>query len=416
MESRSGTPSGGGAAAAAAASSATTTLPRGPLTTRLIDDALHAHSRASLVPPRATVIVGAVSSSSSSGEVEEEELESCLISERPLPLPPPPHPPLHWPHVVSAIGAGAITAVCTSPFDVIRTRLAVQEHATVYNGLIGSFRTTWREEGLRGLYRGFGPTIVVIPLFWAIYFTSYASCKDHLSSSQTEWVRELPMWGRHLLAACSAGAVADVLVNPLFVARTRMQTQHMRILAPASNPSGVVRPTLYTGTINTLTRLWREEGGMSLMRGVSASLFGLMHVMIQFPIYEHLRVTLPTATKAYDRAAEEGQDRWTAAIAELTSTDPSHTTTSSSADAHKTTASDPRPWHLIVASAVSKLIASVVSYPHETMRARLQNAPVSVYAGLRDCFTKTVEKEGFGALYKGLGGQHGGGRKKGVWR
>jgi solute carrier family 25 folate transporter 32 len=203
------------------------------------------------------------------------------------------------------------------------------------------------------------------------------------------------VWATHLIAACSAGAVADVVVNPLFVVRTRMQTQHMRLLHGGAD-SGVLplagegssssaRPQqqqLYTTTRATLVRLVREEGWLSLLRGVSASFLGLTHVAVQFPLYEQFKTSMLQAK------LEESSD-------------------GSSAAAVVRGAVQEAPclsmMELIGASALSKVLASSLTFPHEVLRARMQHAPMAVFSSLRDCARKTVRLEGWKALYKGFG-------------
>jgi hypothetical protein len=75
-------------------------------------------------------------------------------------------------------GSGLIAAFVTSPLDVMRTRLAVQNTSAAavakqtvkYTGLMSMARSIGRIEGIAGFYRGFGSTAFVIPAFWSIYF------------------------------------------------------------------------------------------------------------------------------------------------------------------------------------------------------------------------------------------------------
>jgi solute carrier family 25 folate transporter 32 len=56
----------------------------------------------------------------------------------------------------------------------------------LYKGTVGTLTRIWQEEGIRGLYRGLGPTVLGYLPTWAIYFTAYDYCKSH-------WADELGM-------------------------------------------------------------------------------------------------------------------------------------------------------------------------------------------------------------------------------
>jgi solute carrier family 25 folate transporter 32 len=90
--------------------------------------------------------------------------------------------------LAGAIG-GFTSGVVTCPLDVIKTKLqaqggfaAIQKgrhvgHHKVYEGLLGTARVIWREEGLRGMYRGLGPIIMGYLPTWAVWFTVYNKSK-----------------------------------------------------------------------------------------------------------------------------------------------------------------------------------------------------------------------------------------------
>ena len=46
------------------------------------------------------------------------------------------------------------------PLDLVRTRLAAQTTSRYYHGIAGTLATIVRDEGLAGLYRGMGPTLL----------------------------------------------------------------------------------------------------------------------------------------------------------------------------------------------------------------------------------------------------------------
>lgn len=90
--------------------------------------------------------------------------------------------------LAGAIG-GFTSGIVTCPLDVIKTKLqaqggfsAVQKgrhvgHHKLYEGLLGTGRVIWRDEGIRGMYRGLGPIIMGYLPTWAVWFTVYNKSK-----------------------------------------------------------------------------------------------------------------------------------------------------------------------------------------------------------------------------------------------
>lgn len=70
--------------------------------------------------------------------------------------------------------SGAIAATFVCPLDVVKTRLQVYRNPAMFSesGVItGSLKTIWKEEGVRGLYRGLSPTMVALLPNWAVSCT-----------------------------------------------------------------------------------------------------------------------------------------------------------------------------------------------------------------------------------------------------
>ena len=92
-----------------------------------------------------------------------------------------------------------------------------------------------------------------------VYFSVYEQLKTSLSyrARGHDWVKQPAI---HMAAACGAGAATLAFANPLFVVKTRLQTQHMGLkTARAAGP-------LYKGTFDALGRIAREEGIAGLYR------------------------------------------------------------------------------------------------------------------------------------------------------
>lgn len=91
--------------------------------------------------------------------------------------------------------AGVASGIVTCPLDVIKTRLQSQgsfrprnlpraaASKAIYNGLFGTARVIWKEDGLRGMYRGLGPMLLGYLPTWAVYMSVYDSSKDYFYST-----------------------------------------------------------------------------------------------------------------------------------------------------------------------------------------------------------------------------------------
>ncbi|KAL5121388.1 mitochondrial ornithine carrier protein [Pleosporales sp. CAS-2024a] len=59
----------------------------------------------------------------------------------------------------------------------------------------------------------------------------------------------------------------------------------------------------------------------------------------------------------------------------------------------------------IVCGSVAGVVGKYIEYPFDTVKVRLQSQPDTVplrYAGPLDCFTKSLQKDGFRAIYRGI--------------
>lgn len=95
-------------------------------------------------------------------------------------------------YVTSFCGAsaGVTSGIVTCPLDVIKTKLQAQggfqlrrngkliHGETLYRGMVGTGKMIWRDEGLRGLYKGLGPMLLGYLPTWAIYLSVYERSKE----------------------------------------------------------------------------------------------------------------------------------------------------------------------------------------------------------------------------------------------
>ncbi|XP_008243273.1 PREDICTED: nicotinamide adenine dinucleotide transporter 2, mitochondrial [Prunus mume] len=260
-------------------------------------------------------------------------------------------------HAGAGAAAGAMAATFVCPLDVIKTRLQVHGMPPGQRGsiIITSLQNILKTEGLKGMYRGLSPTILALLPNWAVYFTVYEQLKG-LLQSHVDGSSELTI-GANMIAAAGAGAATAITTNPLWVVKTRLQTQGMR--------PGVIP---YKSMRSAFTRIATEEGMRGLYSGILPSLAGISHVAIQFPAYEKIKSFM--------------------------------------AKRDSTTVDKLNPGNVAIASSISKVIASVITYPHEVVRSRLQEQGQArhieaQYAGVIDCTKKVFQKEGLRGFYNG---------------
>ncbi|KFK41256.1 hypothetical protein AALP_AA2G105900 [Arabis alpina] len=254
--------------------------------------------------------------------------------------------------------AGAISATFVCPLDVIKTRLQVlglpQTPTSGHKGsvIITSLGNIVKNEGFRGMYRGLSPTIIALLPNWAVYFSVYGKLKDLLQSNDGNL-----SIGANMVAAAGAGTSTAIATNPLWVVKTRLIMQGMR---PDVVP--------YKSLLSAFSRICREEGFRGLYSGILPSLAGVSHVVIQFPVYEKIKQYM--------------------------------------ANVGNTSVDKLSPGNVAVASSISKVIASVMTYPHEVVRSKLQDQgqvrnKEAQFSGVIDCTKKVFRKEGIPGFYRG---------------
>ncbi|TBU31858.1 mitochondrial carrier [Dichomitus squalens] len=281
--------------------------------------------------------------------------------------------------MIAGAGGGLVASVATCPLDVIKTKLQAQRAVhghEAYQGVVATVKSILQHDGFRGLYRGLGPTILGYLPTWAIYFAVYDGIKRHFGerpSNEVDGARRLypaaqvkgyqPLarehpWTLHILSAMTAGATSTICTNPLWVIKTRFMTQ----------PREEGR---YRHTLDAALTIYRTEGWRAFFRGLLPSLLGITHVAVQFPLYEHLKRV----------AGRERHEPLTVS-------------------------------QILGCSAVAKMTASIVTYPHEVVRTRFQTEkrPLSENGdsrergrrGLVRTTIHIVKQEGWRALYRGL--------------
>lgn len=193
--------------------------------------------------------------------------------------------------IANGIG-GMLASLCAQsvfvPIDVVSQRLMVQGYSghASYNGGLDVVRKVLKSEGVRGLYRGFGLSILTYSPSSAVWWASYGSSQRFIWSllghgtEKSEKGQPAPSQGRIVSVQAAGGIIAGVtascITTPLDTIKTRLQVMGHESKRP--NARQVVK------------QLIAEEGWTGLYRGlgprfVSMSAWGTSMILA----YEYLK-------------------------------------------------------------------------------------------------------------------------------
>lgn len=266
--------------------------------------------------------------------------------------------------------AGVVSTLAVHPFDVVKTRLQIENSAQTRPGnswrVIRQIANEAWHEGLHGhgvvkdsaqvvrsFYRGLMPNMIGNSISWGLYFMWYGNIKDLIASARGSEGKKALRSSDYFLASGVSGILTAVFTNPIWVIKTRM-------LSTARNSPGAYR-SISHGTYE----LYRTEGIRGFYRGLLPSLFGVSHGAIQFMAYENLK-------------NHWGMSR-TGGKKGLTNLD------------------------YLYLSAASKMFAGSITYPYQVVRARLQTYDASNrYTGATDVIRQVWRNEGLTGFYRGF--------------
>lgn len=188
-------------------------------------------------------------------------------------------------HFVGGGLAGITAATSTYPLDLVRTRLAAQTNFTYYRGIGHALQTIIKEEGLLGLYKGLGTTLLTVGPNIAISFSVYESLRSF-------WMSNRPDDSTVAVSlACGSlsGIASSTATFPLDLVRRRKQLEGAGGRARVYN----------TGLFGTFKHIFRTEGLRGLYRGILPEYYKVVPgVGICFMTYETLKMVLSEITTA----------------------------------------------------------------------------------------------------------------------
>ncbi|KAI3690602.1 hypothetical protein L2E82_48728 [Cichorium intybus] len=191
--------------------------------------------------------------------------------------------------LLAGSAAGGTAVLCTYPLDLARTKLAYQIVDTKaslgngsksiitqprYTGIKNVLQSVYREGGMRGLYRGVGPTLIGILPYAGLKFYIYEELKRRVSEEHQTSIM------MRLSCGALAGLLGQTFTYPLDVVRRQMQVENMQV-------SGSAR---HKNTWKGITTIVSQQGWRQLFAGLSINYIKIVpSVAIGFTAYDMMK-------------------------------------------------------------------------------------------------------------------------------
>lgn len=258
--------------------------------------------------------------------------------------------------------SGFFTRALTQPLDCIKVRHQLQiepirkDVGAKYTSTFQTLVTMFKEEGIRGLWKGHVPGQILSITYGFGQFAAYDNFNRH--SRKIKFFNEHSDI-RHIVGGGVAGAFGMSIATPFDVVRTRFIAQDHN--------------TGYKSIFHALSSIIRQEGVRGLFRGLVPSVTAIApNAAIQFGTYNCLLERYKTFMEV----------------------------------------DHPSGHIILMAGTFSGIIAKTCIYPLDLIKKRLQIQDFHTHrttygknintTGMLDCLRKTFEKERISGLYKGL--------------
>ncbi len=162
----------------------------------------------------------------------------------------------------------------THPLSLIKTRFESDRYN--YKSVLNAFRTIFRIEGLTGLYKGLGATLLRDIAYSGIYFALYTKSRHVIKESENSFIQKHRQ-SSFLVAFCalSSSVLACALTQPSDVVRSYMQ----------------LNPSEFKSFGLTMKSIYAKHGASGFFAGfLPRSLRRVLISVMSWTIFERLTV------------------------------------------------------------------------------------------------------------------------------
>jgi len=179
-------------------------------------------------------------------------------------------------NLASGGAAGATSLMFVYPLDFARTRLAADVGRTAsdrqFNGLIDCLNKVRAADGVKGLYQGFGVSVLGIIAYRACYFGGYDTAKRTLLADPKTSVLY------KFLVAQVVTTISGLISYPLDTVRRRLMMQSGR------------KEVLYNGTLDCFAKIYSKEGGKAFFKGALSNIFRGAGASLVLVLYDEMQL------------------------------------------------------------------------------------------------------------------------------
>ena len=165
-----------------------------------------------------------------------------------------------WVSVVSGGSARTISATLISPLELVRTKM--QSKKLKYSEVWNAVQSSVKQQGVRSLWRGLGPTILRDVPFSALYWLNYEFYKKQFNQTN-------PSFAFSLAAGAASGTVCAIITLPFDVVKTHRQIDlgEKEVMAQEVKPNSSAWKQ--TSTFEILKKIHAERGIPGLFSGIT---------------------------------------------------------------------------------------------------------------------------------------------------
>jgi len=232
----------------------------------------------------------------------------------------------------------------------LSTRAAVKTHnenKSVYQAVV----EVLEREGILGLYSGLSSSLLGIAVTNGVYYYFYERSRGAFLTGGKKALTTM----ESILTGLIAGSATTIISNPVWVIQT---SQAVRTMDSDTQIKKL-------GFIETFQHILAKFGMKGFFRGIGPALVLVVNPVIQYSVFEQLKNLLIARRKLHRKGG-------------LTDFD------------------------FFVLGALSKLVATSVTYPYIVVKARFQ-AGAAKYQSSLGALATILRDEGVEGLYKGMG-------------